>query len=379
MIEVTWLPTPPSDGSVSMNRYWSALDEVARRRPQQVCVQCPLGSPSSITHATNRWRRVWGRYVQYPVLARRISTPIVHVLDQSCAYLLKCLPDRVRTVVTVHDLIPLRDSQGMSRRQLERYQRGVSHLRQADLLLAVSQHTANELQDLLGIAPERIIVASNGVDEKLFAQCAAGKNNTHSPGTKRLLSIGSAQQRKNLEILPEMLEILSRQGHDICLVRVGDPLPGRLRLAIEQAVGPDRLIELGRLADDELPEVYRTATALFFPSTQEGFGLPLLEAMAAGLPVASSWATSLPEVGGDAAIYFDPESPSSAAQAVGRLLDDSQLQQSMRERGLSRVLEFTWDRHFDSAVRCYESLNDTPAGTTVVPSIDTPMADPISV
>lgn len=365
MLDVTWLPAPPSDGSVSMNRYWAALRAAALRRTDQVEIECPLGSPPRlIGTATSRWKRAFFRYVRYPALARRqVSDGIVHVLDHSNAHLLHSLPKGVRTIVTVHDLIPLRDAGVLSDHQVRRFRRHVMELKRADLLLAVSAHTASELQALLGIDRERIVVAPNGVDEKHFCgQLVTDPGiEAHIKG-QIILSIGSTTPRKNLRILPGTLRTLRQQGHEVCLVRVGDPLPDDLRGALERVLGTDKIVELGKVPDEQLAAVYQQATVLFFPSTHEGFGLPILEAMSAGLAVACSRSTSLPEVGGDAAVYFDADCAVSAAAALSRVLADSNLREQLQSRGKQRVKQFTWDRHFETVVSCYESLSKNPAG-----------------
>ena len=363
MLGVTWLPAPPSDGSVSMNRYWASLRDAALRWSDQVQIECPLGSPPPpVGQADSRWKRGLFRYVRYPALARRhVSNGIVHVLDHSNAHLLRSLPNDARTIVTVHDLIPLRDAGVNSDRQVRRFRRRVMELTRADLLLAVSAYTAGELQTLLGIAPDRIVVAPNGVDEKHFCGPLVTDPRIDELSTgQTILSIGSTTPRKNLGILPKTLRTLRQQGHEVRLVRVGDPLPVDLRNALEHVLGPDRVVEMGKLPDEQLPAVYRQATVLFFPSTHEGFGLPILEAMSAGLAVACSRSTSLPEVAGDAAVYFDADCAASAAAALSRLLADSQLREQLQSRGKQRVKQYTWDRHFEIVVSCYESLSKNP-------------------
>ena len=167
-----------------------------------------------------------------------------------------------------------------------------------------------------------------------------------------LLSIGSAQIRKNLQIFPTLAEQLRREFSDLSLVRVGGPLPDSLRRPLRELLG-DRFLELGFVPEDELPGVYRAASVMVFPSLYEGFGLPLLEAMSAGCAVASSNATSLPEVGGDAVAYFDPHSQEDAVNTVACILRDDTYRRELGERGRQRASWFSWRRHMSGLQHAY--------------------------
>jgi glycosyltransferase involved in cell wall biosynthesis len=146
-----------------------------------------------------------------------------------------------------------------------------------------------------------------------------------------LLYPANPWRHKNHARLYEAFAIVRRERPDQRLVLTGTGHPSVL---------PEGVENRGRVPYDELVSLYRTASALVFPSLYEGFGLPPLEAMACGCPVAVSRATSLPEVCGDAAEYFDPESPEDMARAVLAVLDDPA---PYAERGLERAAAFTWE------------------------------------
>jgi glycosyltransferase involved in cell wall biosynthesis len=127
-------------------------------------------------------------------------------------------------------------------------------------------------------------------------------------------------------------------------------------------VGEDRLLELGTITAPELRRVYHRADVLVFPSTLEGFGLPLLEAMAAGCPVVSSDAAGLREAGGDAALYFDPSDAHLGAQQILRVHSDSPLRETMIARGRQRSERYTWDRHLEGILGVYREVSEGGEG-----------------
>ena len=377
-----WLPAHPTAGAMSMDRYWRELETVrsaAAGRPDDLSqsadawdIVCPLGDPPAQTRRAGRLRRGWEKYVAYPLLARRAVAAarpdVVHVLDHSFAHLLRGLvsgtgsdPGRGGPVkiVTVHDLAPLRADGGvnLSPRQRERFRRTVADVRLADLVLADSRHSAEDVVRLLGVAEDRVRVLPLGVDVRRFAQGPPGSDApawlTQLPtdGRPVVLSVGVAAARKNLGLLPAVFRALGRPA---CLLRVGDPLPEGLRAELLAVLGKsDGLVELGRVAEDDLGAAYRRADALLFPSRLEGFGFPLLEAMAAGCPVVSSDASSLPEVGGKAALYFSPDNAAGAAGHLGRLFDDNPLRTDQVILGRKRALLFTWQQHLARLIRVY--------------------------
>ena len=146
-----------------MFNYWSEL--AAAQRPDDPCeIRCPLSRSQWRGRRAGRIERALNRLVFYPRAVRRLrATGVVHVLDHSAAYLLDAVPARCRTVVTVHDLIPLVDADGLTERQVERYRSVVLRLKNADRLVAVSNYTRGEIVRLLDIDESRIVVVPNGV------------------------------------------------------------------------------------------------------------------------------------------------------------------------------------------------------------------------
>ena len=232
--------------------------------------------------------------------------------------------DRPPAVTTVHDLQHELYPRFFSRAELT-YRRAVYGwtVERSRLLIAISEHARQALLERYRLDPARVRTVHLGIDHARFIPDGRPRepfllypaNRWRHKNHERLFAAFALVRRER----PELTLVLTGQGHD----RV--PLPARVE-------------SRGHVSPDELVELYRTAACLVFPSLYEGFGLPPLEAMACGCPVAASTATSLPEVCGDAAEYFDPFSPEDMAAAVRRALDGHLI-----ERGLARAAGFTWD------------------------------------
>jgi len=319
----------------------------------EFAIQCPLGPPPAYAPSVGRLRRSFDKYVGYPFQIRFCGRgEVVHLLDHSYAHLLRWTPRRACTIVTVHDLAPLEDPDSLRPKQLQRFRQTVERLNHADILLPVSQYTANALRAFLKSTP-LIEVLPMGVNVSSFSDRAAAGCLASLPACPKVLSIGTCLRRKNLDLLPDLLSRVRDAVGPVALVRVGEPLPADLRARLDAILPPGNLIELGHLADDVLVSVYQSSDVLLFPSRLEGFGLPVAEAMAAGCPVVCSRASSLPEVGADAAIYFDPSDAAEAAEAVIEVLRNGELRARMVERGHRRAAELSWENHASRLAEIY--------------------------
>jgi glycosyltransferase involved in cell wall biosynthesis len=213
-----------------------------------------------------------------------------------------------------------------------------SALRRARTIVAISGHVKETLVDRMGVEPERIEVIHLGLDHELFRPGS-------EPREPFLLYPANPWPHKNHARLFEAFTRLRREHSQLRLVLTGTGL---------ERLSPPEGVEIrGRVAREELASLYRRASALVFPSLYEGFGQPPLEAMASGLPVATSTAGSLPEVCGSAARYFDPTSVDEMVEAVLTVLADPD---RLVERGLERAAGFTWDATARAHDRVYRAL-----------------------
>ena len=243
--------------------------------------------------------------------------------------------------VTIHDLLH-REFPALVPRAFRAF-RSLAYdraARVATLVLVPSDYVRGRVIDLLGVAPDRLRTVPHGVDHERFEPAA-------EPAPREPFLVYPARRwpHKNHDRLLAAFALVRRQRPDLRLVLTGGgPAPPTLPEGVEWR---------GPVAPDELAGLYRRAAALVFPSLHEGFGLPALEAMACGCPVACSATTSLPEVCGDAAVYFDPYAPDDIAAAALRAVDDVE---RLVPLGLERARAFTWDRSARSHEDAYRVL-----------------------
>jgi glycosyltransferase involved in cell wall biosynthesis len=258
-----------------------------------------------------------------------------------------------RTVVTVHDLAALREPQTYPRRAVWLRQRSMRRLRDSDAVVhAVSEATRADVIELAGIAPERVHTVPEGVSPAFFDQIpAAERRDTLSRlGLERpfLLHLGGYHPRKNLPFLLRCFHDVARRRHDVDLVLVGPGLTPHLERWFDDAGygAPERACvrHVGALPDRQLRACLQSSLGLCVPSRYEGFGLPVLEAMASGAPVIAAARSSLPEVVGDAGLLRDPDDHDGWTDAMETLIDSPSVRTDLAARGRARALTFTWDR-----------------------------------
>jgi glycosyltransferase involved in cell wall biosynthesis len=311
--------------------------------------------------ARRREQWVLGEQALLPPLAGRARVDLVHSLASTAP-----LWGPYRRVVTVHDLIYARFPEAHAGLR----EKGMRVLvpaaaRRADRVIADSLSTRDDLIELLGIARERIDVVPLGLGAVRRAK-PLPESDVRARldlGERRVvLSLSAKRPHKNLLALIGALAAIPSAERPV-LVLPGYPTAHERELrARAQALGVERDVRLrGWIDERELEGIWSLADAFVFPSLYEGFGLPVLEAMARGVPVACSNASSLPEVAGDAALLFDPRDESAIAGAITRLLSDPELAERLRERGRERARQFTWERTARATIESYGRALAAPA------------------
>lgn len=246
-------------------------------------------------------------------------------------------PRKVKLTATIHDLttrlMPELHTPGNVRAD-ESFANNV--LKRAERLIAVSASTRDDAVRLLGLEPDRVDVIHSGVPDVYFGAQARPAERPY------VFFLGTIEPRKNVDTLLDAWQA-SRLKNDFDLLIAGATGWSSEKTYARLASRPQGVRYLGYVAEDELPGLTAGATAFIYPSLYEGFGFPVAQAMAAGVPVITSNVSSLPEVAGDAALLVDPRSPGEIQSALEKLLTSPSLQQQLRKAAVARAQEYRWE------------------------------------
>jgi glycosyltransferase involved in cell wall biosynthesis len=267
-------------------------------------------------------------------------------------------PRRGVVVATIQDVAPLVLPDPRRRKFLKnlRWRRRYRFTaKRADMILAISRFTRDEVHRVLGVPLERIRVTLLAADDLRIppAERDAAALARLGVTTPYVLAVGAADRRKNLGLLDRAMPRVAERFPQATLVLAGP----RRRMA-RSGQEPSWQRTLGFVSDEDLMTLYRCARVVVAPSSYEGFGLPALEAMQLGAPVIAARATSLPEAGGDAAVYVEPEDDVALAREIGRVLSDDAVHAAMREASLAQSARFSWD---ETAQRTLAAFDDAVA------------------
>lgn len=293
-----------------------------------------------------------------PRLLRR-QAGALPLLYHSPYYLMPYRPS-APTVLTHYDLIPLHFPLYVSLRA--RLLFGVAlrmALRAVKHVVAISEAARRDLLAAFPVSPERVTAIPLAPDPRFQPQSAktiAAVRAHYALPESFMLYLGINKPHKNLVTL---LDAYAQLPPSAPLLVIAGAWDDRYPESRQRAVAlglTERVRFLGPVADAELPALYAAASCFVFPSRYEGFGLPVLEAMACGTPVACSNVSSLPEVAGNAALPFDPTDATAIAQVLARLLDEPSLSDELRARGLAQSARFTWERTAAQTLDVYRKL-----------------------
>lgn len=293
-----------------------------------------------------------------PSLLRELQATLYH----SAYYLMPYRP-RVPSVLTLFDLIPMQfPSQSSWRaRRLFRWMMALA-LRTSQHSIAISQSTYQDVLDHFAVAAAHITPIPLAADPIFGPQPAAqiaDLRRRYGLPERFVLYLGSNKPHKNLVRLVEAWGRVAPEFRDHRLVVAGawiEAFPEPCIRAEQIGLGADRIRWLGPVPGVDLPALYAAATLFVFPSLREGFGLPVVEAMACGAPVACADAPALSEVVGDAALHFDPQAVDDIGTVIVRALRSRELRAELRQRGLVRAAGFSWTRTAQETLVVYRRL-----------------------
>lgn len=269
------------------------------------------------------------------------------------------------TVLTIHDLWLDRYPE-FSRKlfgQRLSFYRTRKRAKEASKIIAVSSFTAAEIEQLYEVPSEKISVIHHGISSEFFPEIDEDKFSLMRvrmsfPNSPYILFVGGAGPRKNHHVLFQAFASNIFLMKNFVIIVVGNPIHkmGKVEASSEKFGISDKVFCVGMVALEELRLLYSHAALFVFPSKYEGFGFPILEAMACGVPVVTSNRSALPEIAGSAAALVNPDNSEELAHAMGQVLQDSALQASLRRKGLERIANFTWKKAATKTFELYQKL-----------------------
>jgi len=305
----------------------------------------------------NAPNRFWWNLWALPAYVRKNPVDVFHTQYIAPFW----LPKNVKLVLTIHDISFIFFPQFIKKSDLFFLKTLIPRsLRMAAKIIAVSQFTKDEIERYYQIPTEKVAVIPNGVDFELFnkniAQNKLGEiKKKYNLPEKFLLYIGTLQPRKNIPVLIEAMKSLN-----IPLIIAGNRKAHNFDQKIDEAIEKfdfaGKIIFPGWIDEEDKPALYKLADCFVFPSLYEGFGIPIVEAMAAGTPVVSSSSSCLPEIGGDGALFADPKKPEEFAQKIQQILLDENLRDSLIKKGVEVTKKYTWQKNAKKTLAIYESL-----------------------
>ena len=341
------------------------IRELSARQDVQLSVLSGWGSRPGggmfVRKLRSMGRFAWN-HVCMPVALRRQHFDLLHAPAFTVPFGCPC-----PTVVTIHDLSFLMHPQHFSpgwRTYAASMLPGV--LRSAGGIICVSESTKRDLLRFYPVADEKLHVVYNGLDKTRFnADAKLDCDWARSAGIRKpyVLHVGSLMERKNIPVLLRAVARLRDTGEfeGYQVVLAGKESPGlagaeTIDRTIEECRLQDAVLRLGHVPDEKLAGLYAGAAVLVMPSMYEGFGFPVLEAMATGTPVITTNVSSLPEVADNAAVMVAPGDEQALAESIHAVLIDGALREDLRKKGLAQAQKFSWQRAAEETVAVYHTV-----------------------
>jgi glycosyltransferase involved in cell wall biosynthesis len=331
-----------------VNQYFAYFNtdsdvEISRR----LSIESRMGGPRHKLAWANTW------------LPRQLSRDGIDVFITFLDKELPLVPTRARVVSMVHDLIPLKFPSTVFRNAAHRlyYTELIrASARRSDIILTNSEYSRQEIVSGLGLPESKVRRITLGVDSIPQADDQTHVSQVlHRYSLRRpfVIALGATEPRKNNLRVIEAARRLFADHPDLQLAIAGDNWRGHV---FDSGLLDDRVRLLGYVSQEDLPILMQSAEVLAFPSLHEGFGFPVIEAMALGVPVVTSNVTALPEVAGGAALLVNPNHVDEIAAALGRILENPDLAADLSRRGLARAAHFRWETTCSEIVAICEAL-----------------------
>lgn len=340
------------------------VDKVYLLSPDHSKINTPLDIPTGVRTVTPPWpmRRgipyeIWRIFLSWKKI-KKLKMDIFHGLSNELPFWID--RSNCRSVVTIHDLIFLRHPEWYDKTSRNILKQKTQYAcRVADKIIAVSQQTKKDIIHFYGVSPERISVIYQSYDpmfdKQLTHEMVRMKCDAYNLPKNYILCVGTIEQRKNQEILIKMLHDLPRHL-SVVLVGKESPYQEQLRqMALSEKL-INRVYFRNHVLTADLPAFYQGARMMAYMSHYEGFGIPVVEALASGVPVIAATGSCLEEAGGPNSIYISPNSPAELAKAIIKVDSDEELRQHMIEQGKKYSLQFSDIQFSRNMMTLYNSI-----------------------
>lgn len=302
----------------------------------------------------NSLRRIYKQESKLNSWFKENNLDIYHVPKNTGVPLFHSIP----VVVTIHDVIPHVFANQYLSNIIERIYYEVMirvSVNQSDHILTISEFSKAEIIRYYGVDASKISVVYLACNEKFRKIHDVDLLNEirkiYNLPDKYILTIGGSEYRKNVEQLIKLYNKYDFKNHKLIVIG------GKWRdIDLSAKYASENIIFLTNIPEDDLIAIYNMAEIFVFPSIYEGFGIPVLEGMACGVPVVTSNVSSMPEVGGEAALYFDPFDEHDMAEKIRRVLEDKDLRKVMIKKGLERVKMFSWEKCAEETLKVYNDV-----------------------
>ena len=302
------------------------------------------------------WRSLifYCRNKQFQLHVRSVSPSLYHETNYALFDF-----DRGPTVITLYDLSFVKHPEWHPKDRVKYFEKYcLKKLSQVDAIITISEFSKKEIIELLGIDAKKIYVTYPGVDRKFMPE---GERMKGLPN-KYILFVGTLEPRKNLPTLLNAYRSLPKdlqEKYPLVISGAFGWYTDEFKKALRLLKGREKPILTGYVNQDDLPGLYRGASLFVYPSYYEGFGLPVIEAMASGVPVVTSNTTSLPEVVGETGLLVSPYDADALREAMIELIENEGLKRELLEKGITRAKQFSWKKCASETIEVYEKVLST--------------------
>lgn len=331
----------------SLNPYWSNRSHLLSNNQIIPCIQKKLH--------INLLKRLYINQSESVRLLKKQTFDLFHPTEYN-PYFLKHLQGKPY-VLTVYDMIHEHYPEYFSSHDpTSQWKKEL--IEQADAIIAISENTKNDILKFSDVKPNKItmIHLGNPFETQQRANKQTIRQDTPSSEKPYLLVVGTRTGYKNFIFFIKAIAILLKKDKNLQVYCAGGGPFTSHELKIFKELGINSKVHMINANDSIMPQLYANAKAFIFPSLYEGFGLPVLEAFSCGCPVVASHTSSLPEIGGDAACYFDPHDPSSLVKSLESVITNDHVREHYINKGLVRVKEFSWERTAHETKKVYETV-----------------------